>query len=84
MSLCGAVCGGGFREGTVPLAWLLADFQSLPPPLTRELYPSGVNSLGRWPCVLSRMLWVYPMNSPKRVLPPLQPPQAVKAGGFEA
>ena len=42
--LCGAVCGGGVREGTVPLAQLLASFQSLPPLPTSKLGPSGADS----------------------------------------
>ena len=43
--LCGAVGGwGGVREGTMPLAWLLVSFQSLPPLPTSKLGPSGADS----------------------------------------
>ena len=42
--LCEAVCGGGVWEGTVLLAQLSADFQSLPPLPTSELGPSGADS----------------------------------------
>ena len=41
---CGAVCGGGVREGTVPLAQLLAGFQSLPLLPTNKLGLSGADS----------------------------------------
>ena len=37
---CGAVCGGGVREGIMLLAQLSAHFQSLPPLPTSELCPS--------------------------------------------
>ena len=56
---CGAVCGGGVREGTIPLAQLWACFQSLPMLPTSKLGPSGSDSR-----VGSRTLWVSPMNSP--------------------
>ena len=42
--LCGAVCGGGVQEGTVPLARLSVSFQSLPPLPTSKLGPSGADS----------------------------------------
>ena len=38
---CGTICGGGTRKGTMPLAQLSADFQSLPPLPTSKLVPSG-------------------------------------------
>ena len=41
---CGTVSGGGVQEGTMPLAWLLAGFQSLPPLPTSKLGPSGADS----------------------------------------
>ena len=41
---CDAVCGGGVKEGTVPLAPLSAGFQSLPLLPTSKLGPSGANS----------------------------------------
>ena len=41
---CDAVCGGGVREGTVPLAGLSASFQSLPPLPTSKLGPCGADS----------------------------------------
>ena len=42
---CGAVCGGGVREGTELLAQLWAGFQSLPPLPTSKLGPSGADSV---------------------------------------
>ena len=46
---CDAVCGGGFREGTMLLAQLSAGFQSLPPLLTSKLGTSGADSqVGRF------------------------------------
>ena len=44
---CGAVCGGGVREGTMLLAQLSASFQSLPPLPTSKLGPSDADS---WVC----------------------------------
>ena len=41
---CDTVFGGGVQEGTVPLALLSASFQSLPPPPTSKLDPSGADS----------------------------------------
>ena len=42
---CGVVvCGGGVREGTMPLARLSLHFQSLPPVPTSKLGPSGADS----------------------------------------
>ena len=41
---CGAVCGGGVREETIPLAQLSVGFQSLPPLPTSKLGPSGADS----------------------------------------
>ena len=41
---CGAVCGGGVQEGTVPLALLSARFQSLPLLPTSKVGPSGADS----------------------------------------
>ena len=41
---CGAVYGGGVREGTMLLAQLSPRFQSLPPLPTSELGPSGADS----------------------------------------
>ena len=38
------LCGGGVPEGTMPLAWLLAGFQSLLPLSTSKLGPSGADS----------------------------------------
>ena len=64
---CGAVCGGGVREGTVPLTQLLPCFQSLPPISTSELCLSGADfQVGRVLCMF-RTLWVSPMNSPVRL-----------------
>ena len=45
MLRCDAVCGGGVREGTVPLAQLSDGFQSLAPLPTSKLGPSGADSL---------------------------------------
>ena len=59
---------GGVREGTVPLSWLLASFQSLPPLPTSKLGPSGAASrVGGCVCVCSRTLWVCPTSSPVRL-----------------
>ena len=45
MSLrCDTVCGGGGRDGTVPLALLSVGFQSLPLLPTIKLGPSGADS----------------------------------------
>ena len=41
---CGAVWGGGVREGTMSLARLWASFQPLPPLPTSKLGPSGADS----------------------------------------
>ena len=41
---CGAVCGGGVREGIETLAQLSASFQSLPLLPTSKLGPSGTDS----------------------------------------
>ena len=41
---CDAVCGGGVREETVPLALLSAGFQSLPHLPTIKLGLSGADS----------------------------------------
>ena len=41
---CDAVCGGGFREGTMLLTQLSAGFQSLPLLPTSKLGPSGPDS----------------------------------------
>ena len=41
---CGSVCGVGVREGTMQLAQLSTDFQSLSPLHTIELGPSGADS----------------------------------------
>ena len=64
--LCyGAVCGGRVKEGTVPLAWLLASFQSL------LCYPQANWALmvliPMWVGICSRTLWVSPVNYPVRL-----------------
>ena len=41
---CGTVYGGGIQEGTMPLAWLFAGFQSLPLLPTSQSDPSGADS----------------------------------------
>ena len=41
---CGAICWGGVREGTMPLAQLSACLQSLPPLLTSKLDLSSADS----------------------------------------
>ena len=41
---CGTVCGGGVRDGTMPLVQLSAGFQSQPPLPTSKLGPSGADS----------------------------------------
>ena len=42
--LCGAVCGGGAQEETMPLVQLSASFQSLFLLPTSKLGPSGADS----------------------------------------
>ena len=50
------------------LSPLSARFQSLPPPPTIKLGPSGADSrVGRWACAHSRPLWVSSRNSPVRL-----------------
>ena len=41
---CDIVCGGGVREGTVPLTQLFVSFQSLPPLPTSKVGPSVADS----------------------------------------
>ena len=41
---CGAACGGGVREGTMTLAQLSVNFQSLPLLPRSKLGPSGADS----------------------------------------
>ena len=50
---CGAVCGGGARVGTIPLAQLLSGFQSLLPLPTSKLGSFGADScMGQFVYVL--------------------------------
>ena len=82
---CGVVvCGGGVREGTMPLAHLSPYVQSLS---KSKLGSSGAEVPGGWACVCSRTPWVPPMDSPVRLgvspLPP-QPAQVFSVRGFEA
>ena len=87
MSLCyGAICGRGIWEGTMPLAWLLSSFQSLPPLPTSQLGPSGGDSLeGGFVYILGpcgSLQWILLWDW--EFLPPLLPPQIFTARGFEA
>ena len=87
--LFGAVCVGGVREGTMPLASLLGScptFCYFPcfPQVNGAL--SGADSwvggfvyiLGPWGSLQQTLLWGW------EFLPPLQPPQVFTARGFEA
>ena len=64
---CSAVCGGGVRERTMPLAWLLSHFLSLPSLPTSGLCPFRCWFTGKWVCVHSRTPWVPPMDSPVKL-----------------
>ena len=83
---CGAVCGGGVRKGTMPLAWLSTGFQSCPLLPRSKLGPSGADSwVGRFVYVLGpcgfhqwTLLWGWEF-----LLPP-QPSPIFTARGFEA
>ena len=44
MLSCGAVCGGGVQEGTIPFGQLSVGVQSLVPLPTSKLGPSGADS----------------------------------------
>ena len=62
-----AVCGGGVREGTMPLVQFSASFQSFPLLPTSKLGLSCADSqVGGFVYVLWP-LWVSPMNSPVRL-----------------
>ena len=84
---CDAVCGGGVWEGTVPLVWLSAGFQSLPLLPTIKLSPSGADShVGGFVCILGpcrslrrTLLWGWEFFP----LPP-QTPQVFSFRGVEA
>ena len=83
---CGTVCGRGFREGTMVLAWLSAGFQSLPPLPTIKLGPSDAD-----PQVGGFVYILGPCGSLQSSLPGgweflllLQRPQVFTARGFEA
>ena len=64
----------------MPLVWLSAGFQLLPPLPTIKLGPSGADSPGRWVCVCSRTLWVSPVDSPVRL--GVSPAASTPAGVF--
>ena len=82
---CGAACGGGVWEGTVPFALLWAGFQSLPLLPTSKLGPSADDSqIGGfvyvlWPCrsLQQILLWGW------EFLPLPQLPQVFLVRGFE-
>ena len=84
---CGTVYGGGIQEGTMPLAWLFAGFQSLPLLPTSQSDPSGADSrVGGFVYVLEpcgflqgTLLWGWAFLP---LLP--QPLQIFTARGFEA
>ena len=82
---CGAVCGGGVRKGTMPLALLSVAFSHFPH-FQQANWAPLVLIPRRVVCVHSRTLWVSPMNSPRswEFLLPLQPPQSFAIRGFEA
>ena len=67
MWLCyGTACGRGVLEGTMLLAQLSADFQSLPLLPTSKLGRSGADSqVGGFVCF--RTLWISPTNSSVRL-----------------
>ena len=82
---CDATCGGGVREGTVPLAQLSDGFQSLAPLPTSKLGPSGADSqvgglvyiLGPCGSLQWILLWCW------EFLPLLpQPPQVFSVRGL--
>ena len=83
---CGVVCGGAVQEGTMPLAWLWAGFQSLPHLPTSKLGPSGADSwvsgfvyvLGPCGSLHRTLLWGW------EFLPLPQPSQVFSVRGFEA
>ena len=82
---CGAVCGGGVREVTMLLAWLVAGFQSLLPPPASKLGPSGADSQ-----MVGFVYALGPCGSLQRALvlgweflPPPQPPRIFTARSFE-
>ena len=64
---CGAVYGGGVREGTMLLAWLSPHFQSLSPTTHKWIGPFWCWFLGGWICERSRTPWVPPADSPVRL-----------------
>ena len=86
MSLCcGAVCGRGVWEGTMPLAWLLSSFQSLSLLPKGELHSSGADSqVGGFVYVLEpcgSLLWTLLWGWKFFLLP--QHPQVFSVRGFE-
>ena len=83
---CGAVCGGGVREGTTPLAKVSAGFQSLSLLPISKLGPSGGDSrvngfvyvLGPCGSLQGTLLWGWEFFLPR------QPPQVFTTKGFKA
>ena len=63
----GAICRGGVRKGTMPLARLSPHFLSLPLLCTSSLCLFRYWFLGEWACVHSRTLWVSPTTPPLRL-----------------
>ena len=61
-----AVCGGGVREGTMPLA-PLCQFSVTSPATHNQIGPFWCWFPGGWVCVWARPLWVSPTNSPMRL-----------------
>ena len=84
--LCGAVFGGGVREGTMPLAWLSPHLPSLPSLPTSALYPFRYCFPVGWVCVCSRT----PLGLSNRLscetefLPPSKSPQDIIARNSES
>ena len=64
---CDVVCAEGVQEGTMVLAPLSADFQSLLPATHRQSGPFWCWFPYGWVCICLGTLWVSPTNSPVRL-----------------